>query len=205
MEYIESALLGYVLGSINPAYLLGKLKGFDIRERGTGNAGASNTMVVMGWPYRIVVCLYDITKAILAFFIAVKLFPTKRVMHIIAGCCAVIGHCCPFYLNFKGGKGFASFIGVSFMIDAKACLAILAFGLTVAILMKYIIRATTNQAVAFSAFMVLSGKFAVVECAIVLITSFIILYKHRRNYHRFFRRQELGYKDHIVGIRLFKD
>lgn len=205
MEYIISALTGYIIGSVNPAYIFGKLHGFDIRERGTGNAGASNTYVLLGLPYAAAVALYDISKAIIAILIVSRIFNKARLLWIIAGCSAVVGHCFPFYLQFRGGKGFASFIGLSFMIDWKGCLAILAFGLLVAYIIKYIIFATTNQAVTFTAFMFLCGKFLIAECIVVLFTALVILYKHRLNYYRFFRGIEDDSKGGTIGIKLFKD
>ncbi len=204
MDYAISALTGYLIGTVNPAYIFGKLHGFDIRERGTGNAGASNTLGLLGLPYAAAVAIYDISKAIIAMLIAIKLFPAKRAVHIMAGCCAVVGHCFPFYLQFRGGKGFASFIGLSFMIDHKACLMILATGLAVGYLFKYIIISTTNQAISFSAFMFISGVFTMAECLMVLCTTLVILYKHRLNYYKLLTAQETDALGRTIGINLLK-
>ena len=108
MEIILSILIGYALGCINPAYFFAKAKGFDIRTRGTKSAGASNAKTTMGWKYGIICAIYDISKSIIAMLIIKYLVKDDTTLITIAGCSAVIGHIFPFYLNFKGGKGFAS-------------------------------------------------------------------------------------------------
>lgn len=204
MEFIISALIGYLLGSINPAYILGKIKGFDIREKGTGNAGASNRKLTMGWPAFFVCAIYDATKAMIAMVITSKIFPGILAVKVLAGCRAVVGHCFPFYLKFKGGKGFASFIGLSFMIDYKACLIILIVGLIFSFLTKYIICATANQIFAFPAYMIISGLFSTVVCLMVISMSVLIVYKHRVNVQKFFRKEELAMDGSYIGIDLRK-
>jgi len=75
MHYLYCSIMGYLFGSINPAYIISKIKGFDIREKGSGNAGASNTAMVIGKKAALVVALFDIFKAYIAVIIASSLFP----------------------------------------------------------------------------------------------------------------------------------
>lgn len=101
-------LLGYVVGSISPAYFLGKLLyNIDIREKGTGNAGTINTYKVLGWAPAVGTALFDLAKGLLVMHLAYQLGATPLVSHL-TGCAAIAGHVFPFYLNFKGGQGVAT-------------------------------------------------------------------------------------------------
>ena len=205
MEYLLSSAVGYLLGSVNPAYLIGRLKGFDIREKGTGNAGASNAKLVMGWPYFFICAGYDILKAIIAYGIVNLIYPGDRMLCVIAGCGAVIGHCLPFYLGFKGGKGFASFIGLSFVINPKVAVIVLVCGLAFALPLKYIVIATFNQFIAFPVYMIVSGQYPPQMCAAVVITVVICLYKHRINIVRFLSKQEINTDGRHIGINILNE
>ncbi len=107
-------LMGYLIGSVSPSYLLGKLlEKIDIREHGTQNAGTMNAFKVLGlWP-GIITGLFDLSKGLLAMYLAHILGASPLFMHLI-GFAAIIGHCFPFYLNFRGGQGVA--IATSIMI-----------------------------------------------------------------------------------------
>ena len=99
--------LGYRLGEINPAYLQGMRKGYDIRKKGSGNAGATNTMLLEGKLAGGFVMLFDIGKAAISVGISKKLFPKFRNAGEIAGTAATLGHMFPAKLDFRGGKGLA--------------------------------------------------------------------------------------------------
>lgn len=110
-------ILGYAFGMFQTAFFLGKIKGIDIREHGSGNAGTTNTLRVLGTRAGIIVFAGDMLKSIIAIAIMkvlishlapeayVALWPLL-VIYTGAGC--VLGHNFPFYLNFKGGKGIAT-------------------------------------------------------------------------------------------------
>lgn len=108
-------ILGYLIGSINPAYLLGRLKGIDIRTKGSKNAGATNAWHVLGKPYGIGIAFFDVIKGVLAFLLALWLtnssFSNIPVIAYLAVFAAIIGHDFPFYLG-KGGKGAATTYGI---------------------------------------------------------------------------------------------
>ncbi len=125
--FIVWALIGYLIGSINPAYILGKiLRGIDIRKYGSGNAGASNAAKVLGKPAGVVTAIFDMCKGIIAgsvaWWLSLKLSIHSFLPFIIAGVFAIIGHDFPFYLNFKGGKGAATAYGLFFF-----CLGLLVY------------------------------------------------------------------------------
>ena len=108
---VLSILIGYSLGGVLPAFIFGKLKGIDIREEGTKNAGTSNAFKVLGLPYAIPTALYDTLKGLLAMLIAYSL-GADFIFIQISGLAAIVGHVFPFYLNFKGGQGIATATGL---------------------------------------------------------------------------------------------
>ena len=117
MEYLcakifSSLLIGYLIGSISPSYFLGKLlKGVDIRREGTGNAGTENAYRVLGPAAAVPVALFDLSKGILALWIA-QAQGLSPPWTYGAASLAVVGHIFPFYLRFRGGEGVATATGL---------------------------------------------------------------------------------------------
>ena len=103
MGYLVCALIGYLIGTINPSYIYGKIRGFDIRRRGSGNAGASNATTVLGKKVGVVCALCDILKAVLAYKLVQMLFPALPIAGMLSGIACVAGHIFPFWMGFKGG------------------------------------------------------------------------------------------------------
>jgi glycerol-3-phosphate acyltransferase PlsY len=109
---VVAIVVGYLLGAISFSYLYGKLvKGIDIREHGSGNAGATNTLRVLGKGPGILVLLLDIAKGIAAVWIA-RWLGSGEWTPVLAGLAAIVGHNWPIYFGFRGGKGIATTIGV---------------------------------------------------------------------------------------------
>lgn len=108
---ILSLLIGYLLGSFNPSYFLGRLKGIDIRDEGTGNAGTSNLTLVLGFHYGLLAAFYDALKGIVAIFIALSM-GTNFIFAHLSGLAVIIGHIFPFYIHFRGGQGIATASGL---------------------------------------------------------------------------------------------
>lgn len=108
---ILSVIIGYLLGAILPSYIFGKLKGIDIREEGTKNAGTANAFRVLGLPYAIPTALFDTVKGLLAMLIAYSLGANLFFMQL-SGIAAIIGHIFPFYIKFRGGQGVATAAGM---------------------------------------------------------------------------------------------
>ena len=107
-----SIIIAYLLGALPTAYIAGRLKlGADIRQRGGGNMGALNATRELGLKIGVVVLLIDIAKGAGAVLIA-KYMGVSQIWVFLAGFAAVVGHCWPVYLKFKGGKGAATAIGV---------------------------------------------------------------------------------------------
>lgn len=117
MERFICVLIGYAFGLFETGYFYGKLNGIDIRQKGSGNSGATNSLRTLGIKAGIITLLGDAFKCVFAivlvYFIYGKtyadIFP---VLAMYAGMGAVLGHNYPFYLNFKGGKGIATTAGL---------------------------------------------------------------------------------------------
>lgn len=112
METIFSLGMGYLLGSLHPAALVGKRRNVDLKQEGTKNLGATNTMMVLGWSAGIFVMVFDILKSFLAGKLAQILFPQLRIAGMLACIGAIIGHCFPVFLRFQGGRGLSAFGGL---------------------------------------------------------------------------------------------
>ncbi len=110
---ILSVIIGYLLGGILPAFLFGKIKDIDIREKGTKNPGTANAYRVLGLSYAIPTALYDTLKGLLAMLVAYSLGVNFIFMQLSA-IAAIIGHIFPYYLNFRGGQGVATATGLLF-------------------------------------------------------------------------------------------
>lgn len=136
MAYLLSALLGYGLGCINPAYVLARLKGFDIRERGSKNAGASNVIITLGKARGFLCASFDIGKAAFAVWLTGVLFESDTFAITAATC--IMGHIFPFYMGFRGGKGLACLAGVFLAYDLRVFAAMLALEILLALITKYI-------------------------------------------------------------------
>jgi acyl phosphate:glycerol-3-phosphate acyltransferase len=136
-DYFLVIVLGYLLGNFQTSYILGKLiKKVDIRTLGRGNAGASNAVESLGWKFGIVVAFLDAFKGLLAillvrYFFNVTLDTQGAPLLYLAGYSAVLGHIFPFFMNFKGGKGTATLVGM--MIGLNPWFGMIGIALIVAI------------------------------------------------------------------------
>ena len=137
MEYLYSALIGYLLGSLSPSALLSRMKHKNIRNSGTGNLGASNVMLNFGKGLGVLVMLFDIAKAFFAIKLTAWLFPQQVCVGMLTGLSAILGHNFPFYLKFKGGKGLATFAGMVMAYNPLLFLFLLISGCILMILVNY--------------------------------------------------------------------
>lgn len=179
------------------SYIISKIKGFDIRHVGSGNAGASNVVIVIGKKLGLAIAVIDILKAFMAFRLAQFLFPEALAGSIsyagvLAGVGAVLGHVFPFYMGFKGGKGLACYGGTVLAIDYKLFVILFIIALLIAIVTDYICFAPITM----SFIVPLSVGFIYntwIPPAIIAVASAILLYKHRVNIARIRTGEELRF------------
>lgn len=142
-------LIAYFLGSFSPAALLSKRKQTDLREQGTGNLGTTNTLLVMGKGYAALVLLVDMSKALVAVFLAKLLCPELPLAGLLAGCAAVLGHIFPVFMGFRGGKGLASFAGMVLALDPLLFLLLLVIVVAAMLITNHGIAMPITAAVLF--------------------------------------------------------
>ena len=191
MMYAIIAFAGYFMGSSNLAWYMSKLRGFDIRNHGSNNAGASNAAVTMGFKVGIIVAVHDIAKAFLSALIAALLFPSLPYAGVVAGVSAVTGHIFPFFLHFKGGKGFAPFMGLVLALDWRFFLMLVLAVLLITLISDYIVLGTFTAIVSFPTYLYVTHN-TLILTALVSVASLMIFYKHFINIKRLCTGQEIG-------------
>lgn len=185
---VISILIGYGIGCINLSYFLSKWKGFDIRRYGSGNAGASNVVIVMGRKIGMIVAIVDILKAFFAVKISLLLFPAAVQGRVnwascLAGTFAILGHIFPFYMGFKGGKGLASLGGVILAVDSKLFVVLFLISLFIALVTNYICFVPISMAIVFPILLCITRE-SWLSAAIFSLASVVILYRHIGNLKR---------------------
>lgn len=188
--YIAILLLAYLMGCSNMALYLSKYKGVDLRTAGSKNLGASNTMVLMGWGPGVIVAVHDIGKALLAVVLARHFGQGLPFIAAAAGVACVLGHMFPFFLRFRGGKGFASYLGMTLALNWKFALLVMVIVALVTFISDYIVVGTVTTVVLVPAYMAFTH--GLYFSAILCIATAAILIKHRENYVRIYRGTEIG-------------
>lgn len=203
MGYVITVVIGYLLGCSNMALYLCKLKNVDPRAGGSGNLGASNAMILIGWRAGILVGLHDIGKSVLAVFLARWLFPGLDHVGAVAGVACVIGHVFPFWLGFKGGKGFASYVGLMFALNWKIGLVIGAVIILVTLVTDYLVLGTFTTITVVPVWLGIAQR-SLFLAVILLAGSAVILYKHRENITRLRNGTEIGLRSANRGEHRIK-
>lgn len=198
MKYLIVIAFGYLLGSSSMAFYLANLKKADLKNNGSGNLGASNATVLLGWKAGILVAVHDVGKSLLAVLLAQWLFADVPHIGAVAGIASVLGHIFPFYLKFRGGKGFASYMGMTLALNWKLALCLIAAIIVITIITDYIVCGTVTAIVTVPVYMAITThNFLLV--AILCIGTAVIFYKHRENFPRMLNGTELGLRSAIRG------
>ena len=198
MEYLLVIVAAYLLGCSNMALYISRIKKVDARAGGSGNLGASNATALMGWYAGVTVAVHDIGKSALAVILAKNFFPALPYIGAVAGVASVLGHIFPFYLKFKGGKGFASYIGMTLALNWKLALAIMLMVLVVTVLTDYIVVGTTLTILSVPVYMGIA-EHSILLALILCIATAVIIYKHRMNYVRIYNGTEIGLRSVAKG------
>ena len=178
--YIAILLLAYLMGCSNMALYLSRYKGVDLRAAGSKNLGASNAMVLMGWGPGVIVAVHDIGKALLAVVLARHFGQGLPFIAAAAGVACVLGHMFPFFLRFRGGKGFASYLGMTLALNWKLALVVLAGIVVVTLLTDYIVAGTTATIAIVPIWMGIVHH-SLLLAAILLVGTAVIAHVHRMN------------------------
>lgn len=203
MGYLAVLLGAYLMGSSSMAYYLAKLTKKDVSRNGSGNLGASNTVVLIGWKAGVLVGIHDIGKGILAVLLAGWIFPALEYAPVAAGVACILGHIFPFYLGFKGGKGLASYIGMTIALNWKLALAVIVLLVIVTLITDYIVAGTMSTIIVVpAATLLLTGN--VILTLILCVPTVVMLFKHRDNFVRIRKGTEVGLRSAIKGEHKMK-
>ena len=198
LPIIIALLLAYLLGSIPTSVWVGKrFFGLDIRDEGSGNAGATNTIRVLGLKAGIPVLLFDVFKAWLAVTLAHWLtydgFSENQevIYRILLGAMAVIGHVYPVFAGFRGGKGVASLVGMVIALYPAAFTIILFCFVAVMFLSRIVSLSSIISSIAFPIVVIFvlqekSWPLIILSIAVALFVP----YTHRKNIERLFKGTE---------------
>lgn len=204
MERVICLIIGYVFGLFQTAFIYGKLHGIDIREHGSGNAGTTNTLRVLGTKAGLIVLAGDIIKCILAIVISGMIFGDSHpeeiyLLKLYAAAGAILGHNFPFYLHFRGGKGIAATAGLilSFHIAFLPMGVIIFFGTF--FLTHYVSLGSLLVYAGLMIEMVVAGQMGLFGASqavlneMYIVTAFLTVlayYKHRENIGRLLKGVE---------------
>lgn len=188
MKYLIVSVIAYLLGNISTAYLVSKAAGnIDIRKHGSGNAGSTNVLRVLGVKAAIVVFIGDALKGVAAILIGRYLAGSYG--ELLAGIFVVVGHNWPILLGGKGGKGIATTIGIMIPIDPLMVLAIVIIGIIIIIVTRYVSLASISGVVIFPIAMIITHKpFEYIIFSLIL--SAMAIFKHRSNIGRLVKGKE---------------
>ncbi|MEA1975837.1 MAG: glycerol-3-phosphate 1-O-acyltransferase PlsY [Bacillota bacterium] len=191
-NYILLIVIGYLIGSIPFSFIVGKLlSDIDIREHGSGNAGATNAFRVLGLKGGLLSFIGDFSKGVLAVLIGKYILGLDG--GLLTGLVAVIGHCYPITLNFKGGKGVATSAGIIIAVNPIMGLILIVFQFSIVYFTKYVSLASILAALLFP---ILSLIFKMENNFIVLsiFLALFITYRHRTNIKRLLNGTESKFK-----------
>lgn len=199
VAYIAMAIIAYLIGSVNFSVIISKkMAGFDVREKGSGNAGSTNVLRTVGKKAAVLTLICDILKGVISILIAIFIGSivkgvNKELLVQIAGIAVVLGHTFPIFFGFKGGKGVATSLGVILMSNWQIGLICLVFALVLMALTRMVSLGSCGAAVLFPVLTLFmnenytvlteekSGKTYFIYSIILAI---IVLYNHRSNIKR---------------------
>lgn len=193
VECIIVAIIAYLIGSINFSIIISKkLAGFDVREKGSGNAGTTNMLRAVGKKAAAITLICDILKGVVAILIAMligKIVKNSNMALLvqIAGVAVILGHTFPIFFRFKGGKGVATSLGVLIMSNWQIGLICLVFALVLMVLTQMVSVGSIAAAILYPVLTlfipqnyIVSGNYLIYS----IILAVLIVFNHRENVKR---------------------
>lgn len=199
LAYIIVAIIAYLIGSVNFSIIISKkMAGFDVREKGSGNAGTTNILRSVGKKAAAITLVCDILKGVVSIGIAIIVGNIaknldRELLLQIAGIAVVIGHTFPIFFGFKGGKGVATSLGVLLMSNWQIGLICLVFAIVLIALTRMVSLGSCGAAILFPVLtlfinehytVLTEGKNGNVYFIYSVILAIIVLYNHRENIKR---------------------
>ena len=198
VAYIIMAIIAYLIGSINFSVIISKkMAGFDVREKGSGNAGSTNVLRTVGKKAALITLICDIFKGIVSVLIALLIgkiageSANSAIVAEIAALAVVIGHTFPVFFGFRGGKGVATSLGIILIINWKIGLICLVFALALMALTRMVSLGSISASVLFAVLTIfirdsyvggIDFDFSFIIFGILLAA--IVIFNHRTNLKR---------------------
>jgi len=190
-------IIGYFIGNIETGYIFGKLNKMDIRNYGSGNAGATNTLRVLGPKAGLIVFLGDFCKSLIPCLLVRFIFrdnvSLSYVYMLYIGLGVVLGHNFPFYLGFKGGKGVASTAGIIVALDIRIAAVCLAVFILIVAITRFVSLASIFVMIIFigMSHMLVKTNYGFIDGSspmefrlLIVIIGFLSIFMHRANIKR---------------------
>ena len=190
-------IIGYFIGNIETGYIFGKLNKMDIRNYGSGNAGATNTLRVLGPKAGLIVFFGDFCKSLIPCLVVRYIFrdnvSLSYVYMLYIGLGVVLGHNFPFYLGFKGGKGVASTAGIIMALDYRIAFVCLAIFILIVAITRYVSLASIVVMIIFigMSHMLVKTNYGFTDGSspmefrlLIVIIGFLSIFMHRSNIKR---------------------
>lgn len=196
---IVSAIIAYLIGSINSAVIISKkLAGFDVREKGSGNAGSTNMLRSVGRNAAALTLLCDVLKGVVAVLVAViigKIFKLDAsILAQVAAVAVIVGHTYPIFFGFKGGKGIATSLGVLLIINWNIGLVCLIFALAIMAFTRIVSLGSILAAVLFPILVIFMPSTAYIAKGNYVFFSLaiaaLVIFNHRTNVQRLLKGKE---------------
>ena len=194
--YLIVGIVAYLIGSVSFSVIFSKkIAGFDVREKGSGNAGTTNMLRSVGKKAAVITLLCDILKGVVSIGIAliagnIVKNVDKAVLVQIAGILVVVGHTFPIFFEFKGGKGVATSLGVIMMINWKIGLICLVFALVIMAFSRMVSMGSVGAAILFPVLTLFINTNFIVEASgmkyfiFSVILAAMVIFNHRANIKR---------------------
>ena len=198
---VLSLISGYLLGSVNMAIIVGNIFGENIRKKGSGNAGLTNTLRVLGPKAAVIVLACDILKAVFAcllgYFLTVSLFDSEKLFDfenpnlglMLGGTSCILGHLFPVFFQFKGGKGVLTAATVVFMMDWRIGAILLCLFIIVLLITRYVSVGSITAAVGLPIVSLILSK-PTYSMVYSIAIALLIIIMHRQNIARLINGSE---------------
>ncbi len=190
MSMVAAILLAYLLGSISGSLLLGRFRGVDIRNQGSGNAGGTNALRTQGLRFALGVVIIDIGKGVLAAAVIpalpwfTNLEQSDQIFAAACGFAAVIGHCYPLWHGFRGGKGAGTLIGVLLVLAPLYLIPVLLVWVISLVLTGFVGLSTVLAVVSMVPISVLISTSTPGLKWLAIAAAILLVFTHRENIRR---------------------
>ena len=188
--YIIISLISYFIGSISFSVIFSrKFAGFDVRDKGSGNAGTTNVLRTVGKRVAALTLVCDILKGVIAIGIAIiagKIWEqiNVEILKYLAGFFAILGHAFPIFFEFRGGKGVATALGVLITLNGKIGLICLIFAIILIAFTKMVSVGSIMAAVLYPILTIFMGETNFQSVIISICIALLVIFKHRENLKR---------------------